>query len=69
MAGGNRKGHDCHMLRQDLEAESPIVEIIYLVLLAFVNFASLPFVIQFQTAKSTLRRASRRISKATFIAR
>ena len=62
MAGGNRKNHDCHMLRQDLEAESPIVEIIYLILASFVNFASLPFVIQFQTVKSRLSGASRRFS-------
>ena len=63
MAGGDRKDHDCHMLRQDLEAEvSPVVEVIYLTLVAFLNFASLPFVIQYQTVQHSVRKASRKIS-------
>ena len=52
MAGGNRKGHDCHELREVLESNATFVlEVISLLFLAFQNFASLPFVIQFQTVK------------------
>ena len=57
MAGGNRKGHNCFELRQDLEAESyPAVEVTYLILVAFLSFASLPFVIQFETIKQKVRK-------------
>ena len=63
MAGGNRKDHDCHKLRLDLEAETNfVIEAIYLILVAFLNFASLPFVIQFQTVKHTVRQVTRRLS-------
>ena len=63
MAGGDRKDHDCHNLRLDLEAETNfVIEVIYLILTAFLNFASLPFVIQFQTVKHTVRQAKRRLS-------
>lgn len=63
MAGGNRKDHDCQNLRQHLEADvKPVVEVIYLVLIAFLNFASLPFVIQFQTVKHSVRRVTRKFS-------
>ena len=63
MAGGDRKDHDCHNLRLDLEAETNfVIEVIYLILIAFLNFASLPFVIQFQTVKHTVRQAKRRLS-------
>ena len=63
MAGGNRKRHDCYPLRQDLEAEAnPVLEVIVLSLIAFLPFASLPFVIQFQTVKATVRQASRNLS-------
>ena len=63
MAGGDRKDHDCHKLRLDLEAESNfVIAIIFLVMIAFLNFASLPFVIQFQTVKHTVRRVTRRLS-------
>ena len=58
MAGGNRKDHECHELREDLEAyANPVIEVFNLVLLAFHNCASLPFVIQFQTIKNSLRQA------------
>ena len=57
MAGGNRKGHNCFEQRQDLEAESyPAVEVIYLLLVAFLNFASLPFVIQFESIKQRVKK-------------
>ena len=63
MAGGDRKGHNCHSLRTDLEAEeSPAAELLYLFLAAFLNFATLPFVIQFQTVQQSVKQASRKLS-------
>lgn len=63
MAGGDRKDHDCHELRLDFEAETNIaLEIIYLIPVAFLNFASLPFVIQFHTVKHRVRQVSRKLS-------
>ena len=63
MAGGDRKYLDCYYLRLDLEDETnPAVEVIILVLIGFLPFASLPFVIQFQTVKTTVRQASRNLS-------
>lgn len=57
MAGGNRKHYDCHMLRQNIEAErNPALEVIHFMLIAFLNFASLPFVIQFQTVKRSVTK-------------
>ena len=48
MAGGNRKHHDCHDLRVNLEAETIlVVDVISIISNAFMNFASLSFVIQF----------------------
>ena len=55
MAGGSRKFHDCYEQKSDLEAETnPMAEVFLLTLSAFLNFASLPFVIQFQTIKNTV---------------
>ena len=56
MAGGTHKEHDCRELREDLEANANFVllEIINLFFLAFQNFASRPFVIQFQTIKRSI---------------
>ena len=55
MAGGSRKEHNCHELREDLEDNATFVlEVISLFFLALQNFASLPFVIQFQTIKKTI---------------
>ena len=55
MAGGTRKEHDCHKLREDLEDNAAsVLEVISLIFLAFMNFASLPFVIQFQTIKKLI---------------
>ena len=69
MAGGYRKDHDCHKLRLDLEAESNfVIEAMYLVLTAFINFASLPLVIQFHTVKHTVRQAIQLLS-ATIISK
>ena len=55
MAGGYRRDHDCNSLRMDLEAESnPVIEVIAFISHGFLNYASLPFVIQFQTVKNSL---------------
>ena len=55
MAGGNRRDHDCNSLRMDLEAESnPVIEVITFLSARFLNFASLPFVIQYQTVKNSV---------------
>ena len=55
MAGGYRRDHDCNSLRMDLEAESnPVIEVITFLSAGFLNFASLPFVIQFQTVKNSV---------------
>ena len=63
MAGGNREGHDCHMLRLDLEAKSiPVLEGVYLIANAFLSFASLPFVIQFQTMKKFVIQAAKKLN-------
>ena len=56
MGGGNRKDHDCRELKVYLENDvNPVIEIIYFTLVAFLNFASLPFVIQFRTVKHRVR--------------
>ena len=56
MAGGNRRDHDCNSLRMDLEAEiNPVIEVITFLSSAFLNFASLPFVIQYQTVKKSVK--------------
>ena len=61
MAGGNRRDHDCNSLRMDLEAESnPVLEVISFLLSGFLNFASLPFVIQFQTVKNSVKATRHR---------
>ena len=55
MAGGNRRDHDCNSLRMDLEDESnPVIEVITILLTGFLNFASLPFVIQYQEVKNSI---------------
>ena len=69
MAGGGRKDHNCNKLRLEFEAETNfVIEILFLIMIAFINFASLPFVIQFETAKYTVRQATRRLS-ATLVSR
>ena len=55
MAGGTRRDHDCQSLRMNLEAESNhVIEIIFFLLYAFLSFAIIPFVIQFQTVKKSI---------------
>ena len=63
MAGGIRKDHDCQELRLKVEAESyPLIEVFYLISLSFLNFSTLPFVIQFQTVKQRLQQAAQRLT-------
>ena len=64
MAGGT---HTCNRLRLrlrlELEAESFLVpELIYQVLGAFANFATLPFVIQFHTVKHKVKQAIQKLN-------
>ena len=67
MVGGNREGHDCHMLRLDLNAETvpAPLQVTYLISIAFLNFASLPFVIEFQAVKKRFSQASIRLKLTT----
>ena len=66
MAGGNRRDHDCNSLRMDLEAESnPVVDVIFLLSFAFLNFVSLSFVIQFQTIKNVVGKAAKKFNTET----
>ena len=63
MAGGTRKDYNCDSLRLDLEAETnPLAEIVNNILTAFINFATLPFVVQFQTVKHNIKQVKKRLS-------
>ena len=58
-----RRDHDCHRLRIDLEAKmSPVLETITVISIAFLNFATLSFVIQFQTVKNSVRQDARKFN-------
>ena len=66
MEGGNREGHNCRMLRLDLEAETiPALEVVYLTASAFLNFASLIFVVEFQAIKKLVRQGAKKLTLAT----
>ena len=66
MAGGNRENHDCHSLRLDIESETnPVVDVITITTFAFLNFATLPLVIQFQTVKNVIRKTARKFNITT----
>ena len=66
MEGGNREGHDCRMLRLDLEAETiPALGVVYLVFIAFLNYSTLPFVIEFQAIKKRVRQAAKKLKLLT----
>ena len=70
MAGGNRKDHDCYRFRLDLEAEAnPVLEVISLLLIGFLNFVTLSFVIQFQTIKNLLKQAARKFNTKTILSK
>ena len=61
MAGGNRRDHDCNSLRMDVESDTtPAVDAISVMSIAFMNFATLPFVIQFQTLKNVVGKTIRK---------
>ena len=69
MAGGNRKDHDCHNLRLDLEDETnPVLELIYRISVTFLNFVSLPFVIQFQAIKTFIGKTTKKFNTMKLIA-
>ena len=58
MAGGSRKDHDCDKLRMNLEAEAnPALETIALMLIAFLNLATLSFVVQFKAIRNSVSQA------------
>ena len=62
MAGGNRKGHDCQMLRLELEAQTvPGLDATYLIGVGFLNFASLMYVIEFQAVKKCASQAAKKL--------
>ena len=66
MAGGNRRDHDCNGLRMDLEAETnPVVDVFSIISRAILNFASLSFVIQFQTIKKVVGKAVKKLNTKT----
>ena len=68
MAGGDRKDHDCHSLRMSLDTgTNPVLEFTGLILIALLNFVTLAFVVQFQTVKKSLRRATRNLSEPLVI--
>ena len=66
MAGGNRDIDDCHSLRLDIESETnPVADVITMISIAFLNFASLSFVIQFQTIKKVVGKAAKKFNTKT----
>ena len=66
MAGGNRKDHDCHDSRANLEAEAnPVVDVVYIISTTFLNFVSLSFVIQFRTIKNVVGKAAKKFNTKT----
>ena len=68
MAGGDRRDHDCNSLRMNLETgTNPVLEFTGVILVALLNFVTLAFVIQIQTVKRSLRRATRNLSKPLVI--
>ena len=67
MAGGNRRDHDCHSLRLDVESETnPVVDVFSIISRAILNFASLSFVIQFQTIKNVVGKAVKKFNTKNY---
>ena len=63
MAAGIHNYDDCHELRTDLEAEiNPVLEVLNYIFIALLNFASLPFVVQFETMKKSVQRATSKLN-------
>jgi len=64
MAQGIRENEDCQSYKKEVENLSlPELHVIYTVLFAFLNFSSLPLVVQFRTVKDSVRQAARRMSR------
>lgn len=54
---------DCELYKKQLEDLSyPVLDVIYLILTAFLNFSNLPFVVQFKTVKHSVRRVTKKLS-------
>ena len=63
MSGGTSRSDTCEPYRREFESLShPGLECTYLILFAFLNLSSLPFVIQYKTIKRSVRDATRRIT-------
>ena len=63
MAGGTNRSHTCEKFRNEFEKLSyPGLECIYLILFTFLNFSSLPFVIQYKEVKQSVKEATRRLN-------
>ena len=62
MAGGTNRSHTCEKFRNEFEKLSyPGLECIYLILFTFLNFSSLPFVIQYKAVKQSVKEATKRL--------
>ena len=54
---------DCEKFRRQFQEDSfPSLEAIYVILSGFLNFANLPFIVQFRTVKQSVRRVTKRVS-------
>ena len=63
MSGGTSRSNTCEPYRREFESLShPGLECFYLILFAFLNFVSLPFVIQYKTVKRSVKEATRRLT-------
>ena len=63
MAGGASRSHTCEKFRNEFEGLThPGLECFYLILFTFLNFSSLPFVIQYKTVKRSVKEATRRLT-------
>ena len=62
MSTGNNNP-DCAVFKTQMEAHTyPGFDIVYFILIGFLNFSNVPFVVQFKTVKHTVRRATMRMS-------
>ena len=63
MAGGASRSHTCEKFRNEFESLThPGLECTYLILFTFLNFSSLPFVIQYKTVKRSVKEATKRLN-------
>ena len=62
MAGGANRSHTCEKFRNGFEKLTyPGLEYLYLIFFTFLNFSSLPFVIQYKAVKQSVKEATRRL--------